>query len=338
MNSKLILLALGLAPALLSCTAQPATYTDYALASLATETNETNEANKTNEADGTHIETYSCAPVPESVDFCGERIDLTRFDRRERMDRELMAFTYMHNNSLLMLKRANRYFPVIEPILKEEGVPDDFKYLMVIESSVNIQARSAAGAAGLWQFMPTTAKEYGLEVNDFVDERFHVEKATRAACKYLRRAHAKYKDWIAVAASYNAGQGRITQQIERQGTSQTLDLLLAEETSRYVYRIFCAKIMFQHPAAFGYSLRASDLYPVIPCQQLTVTTPLTDLAKFAQKHGINQALLRQFNPWLRSNSLPNRSGKSYVILIPTQEGMYIKPQDIKAHDPRWVVE
>jgi hypothetical protein len=281
---------------------------------------------------------YSCTPVPESVDFCGERIDLTRFDRRERMDRELMAFTYMHNNSLLMLKRANRYFPVVEPILKEYGIPDDFKYLMVIESSVNVQARSGVGAVGLWQFMPDTGKEYGLEVTETVDERYHVTKSTVAACKYLRKAYAKYKDWIAVAASYNAGQARIQQQMDRQGTDQMLDLLLAEETSRYVYRIFAAKIMFSHPMAFGYYLRSSDLYPVIPCKEVTVSTTITDLARFAQGQGINQALLRMFNPWLRGNSLQNRSGKTYVIQIPTKEGMYIKPADIKAYDPRWVVE
>jgi hypothetical protein len=311
-----------------SCTAQPEPYPTYALAPEDSLYQTLNE-------DTIY---YSCAPVPESVDFCGERIDLTRFDRHERMDRELISFAYTHNNSLLMLKRANRYFPAIEPILKEEGIPDDFKYLMAIESSVNTQARSGVGAAGLWQFMPDTGKEYGLEVNDQVDERFNVEKSTRAACRFLRHAYAKYKDWVAVAASYNTGQARIKQQMERQGTVQTLDLLLSEETSRYVYRIFAAKIMFSHPTAFGYYLRPSDLYPVIPCKEVTVNTPITDLAKFAQSQGINQSLLRMFNPWLRANHLPNRSGKKYVILIPTKEGMYIKPQDIKVHDKRWITE
>jgi hypothetical protein len=311
-----------------SCTAQPEALPAYALAPE-------DSLYAALERDTTY---YSCAPVPESIEFCGERIDLTRFDRRERMDRELMAFTYMHNNSLLMLKRANRYFPVIEPILKREGIPDDFKYLMVIESSVNTQARSAAGAVGLWKFMPTTGKEYGLEVNDHVDERYHVEKSTVAACKYLRRAYAKYKDWIAVAASYNAGQARITQQMDRQGTTESLDLLLAEETSRYVYRIFAAKIMFAHPMAFGYYLRPSDLYPAIACKEVTVSTTITDLARFAKGQGINQALLRMFNPWLRGNELPNRSGKTYVLLIPYKEALYVKPQDIKPHDANWVVE
>jgi hypothetical protein len=325
---KLSLIALAIVPSLLSCTAQPAPYPDFALApedSLYTAL----------ERDTTY---YSCAPVPESVDFCGERIDLTRFDRRERMDRELMAFTYMHSNSLLMLKRANRYFPVIEPILKKEGIPDDFKYLMVIESSVNVQARSGAGAAGLWQIMPTTGKELGLEVNDHIDERFHVEKSTVAACKYLRRAYAKYKDWIAVAASYNAGQARIASQMDRQGITESLDLLLSEETSRYVYRIFAAKIMFAHPTAFGYYLRAADLYPVIPCKQVTVSTTITDLARFAHSQGTTQALLRMFNPWLRGNELPNRSGRTYIIQVPLKEGMYIRPQDITPHCEDWVVD
>lgn len=178
---------------------------------------------------------YSCIEVPKSINFCGTEIDLTRYDRRERMDRELMAFTYMHSTSLQIIKRANRYFPIIESILKEQGVPDDFKYLMAIESNVNPLARSGAGAAGLWQFMSGTAREFGLEVNHHVDERYHVEKSTVAACKYLKQAYRKFGNWETVAASYNAGQGRISQQQEKQYTDNALDLYLVEETSRYVY-------------------------------------------------------------------------------------------------------
>ena len=202
-------------------------------------------------------ETYSCVTVPKSISFCGTEIDLTRFDRHERMDRELMAFTYMHSTSLQIIKRANRYFPIVEAIFHENGIPDDFKYLMAIESNVSPTARSYAGAAGLWQFMPRTAKEFGLEVNDFVDERYHVEKATRAACKYLKQAYARFGNWETVAASYNAGQGRISREQERQYTDNALDLYLVEETSRYVYRILAAKIMLNNPQLFGFRLKRS---------------------------------------------------------------------------------
>ena len=178
---------------------------------------------------------YSSPEVPASIEFCGKTIDLSRFDRHERMDRELLAFTYMHSTSLQMLKKANRYFPIVEPILKENGIPDDFKYLMVIESNMNPTARSSAGAAGLWQFMQGTGRDYGLEVNNNVDERYHIEKATRAACRYLKDAYAKYKDWVAVAASYNAGQARIASQLAKQDVDDSLDLQLVEETARYVY-------------------------------------------------------------------------------------------------------
>ena len=174
--------------------------------------------------------------VPEQAVFDGDTIDLRRYDRRERMDRELMSFIYMHSSTMQMIKRANRYFPVIEPLLKANGIPDDFKYLMVIESNLNPIARSPAGAAGLWQFMPVTAREFGLEVNDNVDERYHIEKATAAACRYFKQAYAKYGDWMAVSASYNAGQGRISSQLDKQLADHAMDLWLAEETSRYMFR------------------------------------------------------------------------------------------------------
>ena len=177
--------------------------------------------------------------------------------------------------------RANRYFPVIERILQDQGVPDDFKYLMVIESSVNPLARSGAGAAGLWQFMPTTAREFGLEVNNHVDERYHVEKSTAAACRYLKQAYARFGNWVSVAASYNAGQGRISREAERQYEENALDLHLVEETSRYVYRILAAKTLFANPQAFGFYLKAEELYPPIPFREIKVEETIEDLARFA---------------------------------------------------------
>ena len=281
---------------------------------------------------------FSTHDVPSSITFCGKNIDLTRYDRYERMDRELLAFTYMHSTSIQMIKKANRYFPIVEPILKANGIPDDFKYLMVIESNLNPNARSSAGAAGLWQFMQTTGREYGLEVNKNIDERYHVEKATEAACKYLKDAYDKYQDWIAVAASYNAGQARISAQFEKQQVNDMLDLFLVEETARYVYRIIAAKIMFSNPSAFGFRLRTKDLYMTIPYKEVTVNTGISNLAEWAKKQGITYALLKNMNPWLRDNFLQNVSKRTYTLKIPTAEGMKHDPKKVKAHDKRWVVE
>lgn len=289
-------------------------------------------AEETDSAPTTQVE------VPQSMVFCNEVIDLSRFDRRERLDRELLAFTYMHSTSIQMIKRANRYFPVIERILQDQGVPDDFKNLMVIESSVNPLARSGAGAAGLWQFMPTTAREFGLEVNNHADERYHVEKSTAAACRYLKQAYARFGNWVSVAASYNAGQGRISREAERQYEENALDLHLVEETSRYVYRILAAKTLFANPQAFGFYLKAEELYPPIPFREIKVEETIEDLARFAKGRGINYALLRNMNPWIRSHSLPVHNHRTYFIRIPDAEGMHYNPKVTVPHDPRWVID
>ena len=291
-----------------------------------------------NEQEATSKFNYSSPQVPEKVTFCGKEIDLTRYDRYERMDRELLAFTYMHSTSIQMIKKANRYFPIVEPILKEYGIPEDFKYLMAIESNCNPTARSVAGAAGLWQFMQTTGREYGLEVNKNVDERYHVEKATVAACKYLKDAYAKYNDWVAVAAAYNAGQARIANQLEKQQVDDMLDLYLVEETSRYVYRIIAAKIMFADPTQFGFYLRASDLYMPISYKEVEVTTGISDLTSWAKQQGITYALLKNLNPWLRDSFLQNVSKRTYKIKVPVKEKMHYKPNEIIPHDNRWIVK
>ena len=199
--------------------------------------------------------------VPDAVAFAGDTLRLDRADLRERMDREQCAFTYMHASTLLALKRANRYFPVIEPILRQEGVPDDLKYLAVIESSLDERAYSPAHAAGLWQFIAATGRQYGLEVNDYIDERYHVEKATRAACRYLKDAYARYGDWLTVAASYNAGQGRISRELERQEADRATDLWLNKETTRYMFRLLAAKELFANPAASGSACGAASSIP-----------------------------------------------------------------------------
>lgn len=282
--------------------------------------------------------TYSSPQVPAAVQFCGKNIDLTRMDRHERMDRELLAFTYMHSTSIQLIKRANRYFPIVEPILKENDIPEDFKYLMAIESNCNPMARSTAGAIGLWQFMQSTAREYGLEVNNNIDERYHVEKATRAACTLLKDAYRKYKDWVAVAAAYNAGQARISTLMKKQQETDVLDLHLVEETARYVYRIIAAKIMLSHPEAFGFRLKAEHLYMPIPCREVTVNTGIADLADWAKKQGTTYALLKNLNPWLRDNFLQNESRRTYVLKIPIKDRMHYNPNTIVPHNKRWVVE
>ncbi|WP_291530688.1 lytic transglycosylase domain-containing protein [Bacteroides sp. UBA939] len=275
--------------------------------------------------------------VPDKISFVGQEIDLKRYDHRERMDREQMSFTYMHSTTMLTIKRANRFFPIIEPILKENGVPDDIKYLAVIESNLNTLARSPAGASGIWQFMQTTGREFGLEVNTNIDERYHVEKATRAACKYLKDAYRVYGNWLCVAAAYNAGQGRISSEMKKQLVDQAVDLWLVEETSRYMFRLLAAKAIISNPQRYGFLLKREDLYPPIPYTEVTVNTGIDNLAQFAKNKGITYAQLKDANPWLRDTSLQNKSGRTYVLKIPTQAGMHYDPKKTVPYNRDWVI-
>lgn len=264
------------------------------------------------------IDIHPKAPaVPEYVDFAGDRITFDRDDLYERMDRELMTFTYMHTTSSLMLKRSVRYFTQVVPILKEKGIPEDLKYLMVIESNLDPKAVSVSGAAGLWQFTKATAKQYGLEVNDEVDERYNIEKETVAACKYLKEAYRKYGDWMTVAASYNAGQGGISRRLQEQKESSAMDLYLPEETSRYMFRVLTAKLFMEHPERFGYDITGSELYPYRkPAKVVTVTGPIPSLVEFAKNNGVSYDALKKANLWLRGDKLTNAGGKAYEIIIP----------------------
>ncbi len=255
--------------------------------------------------------------VPSRAVFAGQKIDLGDPDRYERMDRELMTFTYMHSTSMLMLKRASKYFPIVEPILKQYGIPDDLKYLMVIESNLDPKALSTAGAAGLWQFTKATAKEYGLEIRDGVDERYNIRKETVAACKFLKKAYAKFGDWMTVAASYNAGQGGIAKRIEQQHQSCGLDLWTPEETARYMYRLLAVKMMFESPESFGFRVSESERYPYRePRDVVTVGTSIESLVDFAEEYGTTYAKLKAANLWLRDVRLDNPAGKNYEIIIP----------------------
>lgn len=277
--------------------------------------------------------------IPERMTFAGEEIVFDRYDKRERMDRELNSFTYFHSTTMLLIKRANRIFPIIEPILEKEGVPDDIKYLAVIESSLDHRAVSPARAVGLWQFLQTTGTENGLEIRTDVDERYHIEKSTIAACRYLKNAYSRYGSWSAAALSYNGGQGRITSELSNQRTDDVLDLWLVEETTRYYYRMLAIKQIFQQPWQYGFVIKPEHLYKPMEFKKITITNTIPDLVSFAQQNGITYAQLKDFNSWLRTDKLNNASGRTYIILIPTKEDLYYsKGSKPVVHNPDWVVD
>ncbi|WP_029036504.1 lytic transglycosylase domain-containing protein [Salinimicrobium xinjiangense] len=259
-------------------------------------------------------------PMPENLEFAGEPVPVQIPDVHERMDRELLVNTYWQSNTLLLIKRANKYFPVMEPILAEYGVPDDFKYLAVIESSLT-NAVSPAGARGFWQIMEATGKEYGLEINSNVDERYNIEKSTRVAAEYFLKSKERFGSWTLAAAAYNAGNYGVDKQRDRQDVKDYYDLLLGEETGRYVFRILALKEIMENPAKYGFNYRPKDLYAPIPSRKIKIDTPVTDFAKFAKDFGINYKILKIHNPWLREAHLDNKSRKEYLIELP-EEGYY----------------
>ena len=255
--------------------------------------------------------------IPSEMDFASEKMPLNIYDIKERMDRELLINANLDATTALIIKRANRVFPTIEPILQKYGVPDDFKYLAVIESGLT-NATSSSGAKGIWQFMPDTAKEKGMEVNDIVDERYHLEKSTEAACKYLLSAKEKFGSWTLAAASYNGGMSGVSKKIEEQKVTDYYDLALTEETSRYVFRILALKEIMKSPEKFGFTLFSTDLYTRIPSKKIEVDSTINDLADFAKTQGINYKILKIHNPWLRDKKLINPSKKKYELEIPLE--------------------
>ncbi len=259
-------------------------------------------------------------PLPEKMDFAGEAVPLENPDIRERMDRELLVNVYWQSNGLLLFKRANKYFPQIEPLLKKYGLPDDFKYLAVAESGLEYTS-SPAGASGIWHFMKGTGVEYGLEINEYVDERYNLEKATMVAAEYLKSAKNKFGSWTMAAASYNAGVGGMNKQINRQSQTSYYDLLLNDETSRYVFRILALKEMMTNPQKYGFNFREKDLYAHIPTYKVKVNTPVEDWSEWVKAYGINYKILKLHNPWLRDTFLKNATGKEYFIEIP-EKGYY----------------
>lgn len=271
---------------------------------------------KTNDPEGFY-KVYALT-LPESVSFAGEKVSMNRPDLKERLDRELLVNTYWQSNMMLLLKRANKYFPQIERILEEEGIPDDFKYLAVIESGL-ANVRSPKGASGFWQIMRTTGREMGLEVNSNVDERYHLEMATRVACQYLKKAKEKLGSWTLAAAAYNRGMSGIQKKLTTQQVDNYYDLYLGSETSRYMFRILAIKEIMQHPKNYGFIFEKEDLYESIPIKKVGLDTAITNLARFSKQMKMDYNQLKLNNPWLLQNHLNNKSRKYYEIAIPVAD-------------------
>lgn len=259
---------------------------------------------------------FTSVIIPDKILFADEEMPLEQFDVREALDRELLSNAYFHSQTIRYIKLAPRYFPVIEPILEEMGIPDDFKYLAVAESGFNPRAASPAGAVGFWQFLTGTGQQYGLEINNEVDERYHIEKSTVAACKYLREAYNKYGNWTLAAASYNGGMARVQSQQTRQKMTEFYDLLFVEETQRYVFRIAALKLIMENPEQYNFVVKEDEKYPFIKTREVEINGPVKNFADFAIEQGINYKLLKDFNPWLRDDKLTNAAGKKYMVKIP----------------------
>ena len=276
--------------------------------------------------------------LPEKVTLCGETIDLDRADKYEAFDRELTSIAYTHGSTLLIIKRANRFFPELAPILKANGVPDDLLYLCCVESSLNPRAYSGAKAAGLWQFIESAAKEYGLEVNSEVDERYNLEKATVAACKFLKQAKARYGNWPSAMAAYNGGQTRIARALDKQDAETSLDLYLAEETMRYPYRVAAMKTILENPRAYGFALKDNQLYQPREYRTVKVSGPVPSWTEWAVGQGITYAELRDANPWIRDFKLTNKAGKTYTVKIPVRKSLNRSTAGTKTYNPKWTVQ
>ncbi len=253
--------------------------------------------------------------IPDHLEFAGEKVPLFKPDIKERIDRELLVNTYWQSNALLWIKRTHKYFPIIEPILKEKGVPNDFKYLAVIESNLE-NVTSPAGAKGFWQLLKGAARENGLEVNENVDERYHLEKATRAACDYLLTAKKQFGTWTLAAASYHDGRAGLAKKLNTQQVDSYYDVLAGKNTQRYLPRIIAAKEILNHTKKYGFRFDNEDLYQLPKSHAVKINTPIANIASFAKKHKTNYKELKILNPWLRENKLNNKSGKTYYIKIP----------------------
>ena len=282
--------------------------------------------------------TTASPDIPMSVTFAGEKVSFDRLDMAERLDRELTSIIYGQTTTELCFKRANRYFPVLAKILKEQGVPLDFLYLAVTESSMDYNAYSSAKAAGMWQLLAGTSRDYGLEVTDEVDERYDPEKSTVAACKYLKAAYKKYGHWPTVAASYNAGMGKITSELSKQRVDNSFDLYLVQETSRYVFRIIAYKLLMETPKRYGYRFSRKNLWQPVDYTTVDVTGSVASWIDWAKDKGITYAQLREANPWIRSTKLTNASGKTYKVRVPKQNDLYRSKRTFSVYNKDWVID
>ena len=274
----------------------------------------TRTSNQFPDSIGSHM--FTPVELPDKLEFAGEKVPMEYYDVRENLDRELLSTVYFHSQTIRYIKSAPRYFSVIEPILKANGIPEDFKYLCVAESGFDTRAVSPSKAAGLWQLLESSAKENGLEVNAEIDERFNIVKATEVACRMFKSAYDKYGSWSLVAASYNGGRMGLDQKIATQKVKNYYDLLFVEETSRYIFRILAYKLVLENPEKYGFQIKKNELYPIIKTEDVEIKGPVADWADFAIKNGINYKILKNFNPWLRETYLKNPGRKTYILKIP----------------------
>jgi membrane-bound lytic murein transglycosylase D len=274
-----------------------------------------NKSEKNNHFSNNKVFSVYPVMIPDSIDFAGEIVPIENFDIYESLDKEFTINTYWQSQMLMYFKRSTRYFPVIEKILKKNNIPDDFKYLAMAESGLT-NTISPSNAVGFWQFVKSTAITYGLEVNEDIDERYNIEKSTEAACRFFEEAYSIYKSWTLVAASFNFGTNGLSRSIEKQKIHNYYDLLLNDETSRYVFRVLAYKTIMSHPEKYGFILNKKDFYPPIPVNVLRVDSSITDLTSFAFSKSINYKILKMFNPWLRQSSLINKNKKTYYLKIP----------------------
>jgi len=253
--------------------------------------------------------------LPSNLNLAGERVPVEIPDVRERMERELLVNTYWQSNGLLLLKRANKYFPILEPLLKKYGLPDDFKFLALAESGFTDET-STVGAAGMWHFMKKTGKEFGLEINKNVDERYNIEKSTKVAAEYLKNSYERFNSWTLAAAAYNAGNYGISKRLKAQEVNSYYDAKLADETERYIFRILALKEIINNPEKYGFVFEKSDLYTSQNTRTVKIDTAITNITAFAKRFGMNYKEFKIHNPWLREHHLNNKSGKMYEIKIP----------------------
>lgn len=260
--------------------------------------------------------------TPDSVQFAGEFAPIYAPDIWERYDKEIHKNVYWQSNTLFYFKRANKFFPIIEPILKKNNIPNDFKYLAIIESGLE-NVVSPAGASGFWQFMKGTAKDRGMEVNSEVDERYNLEISTQKACEYLNDAYKKFGSWTMAAASYNVGMNGIDRRSKEQNSNNYYDLHLPTETSRYIFRLLAIKEIFENKSKYGFVLRKSDMYEYPNTKKIEISNSNINLTNLADSLEVNYKILKQYNPWLRNNKLTNKSSKTYTITIPVKDEVYI---------------